>query len=104
VSRQSRNSARAPIPGPPDPKIVDAWLAVHSDNTATFYIGFSELGQGASTALLRIAAEKLDLDMDQLRTVRLDASMTPSQGGTYASAAMQRRGPQTRAAAAEARW
>ena len=96
-------SSRAPIAGPPDPKMVDTWLAVHADNTATFYIGFAELGQGASTALLQIAAEELDLDMDQLRTVRLDTSITPNQGGTYASAAIHRGGPQIRAAAAEAR-
>jgi hypothetical protein len=44
--------------GPRDPKIVDTCLAVHSDNPATFDIGFAELGQGASTALLQIAAEK----------------------------------------------
>src|ERR1044072_9048624 len=81
---------RQPVAGPPDPKVLDTWLAVHADNTATFYIGFAELGQGASTALLQIAAEELDLDMDQLRTVRLDTSITPNQGGTYASASIQR--------------
>lgn len=52
---------RKPVPGPPDPQVVDTWLAVHADSTATFYIGFAELGQGATTALLQIAAEELDL-------------------------------------------
>ncbi len=89
--------------GPPDPKQVDTWLAIHADNTATVYIGFAELGQGNSTALLQVAAEELDFDMKQLKTVRLDTNVTPNQGGTYSSASIQRGGPQVRTAAAEAR-
>ena len=65
-----------------DVKQVDTWLAIHADNTATIYIGFAELGQGASTALLQVAAEELDLDMDQVRSVQLDTTVTPNQGGT----------------------
>ena len=42
-----------------DLRQIDTWLAIHSDNTATVYIGFAELGQGASTALLQVAAEEL---------------------------------------------
>jgi nicotinate dehydrogenase subunit B len=97
-------SARAAIPGPPDAKQIDTWLAIHADNTATIFIGFAELGQGNSTALLQVAAEELDLDMGQLKTVRLDTSITPNQGGTYSSASIQRGGPQVRTAAAEARF
>lgn len=89
--------------GPPDARQVDTWLAIHADNTATVYIGFAELGQGASTALLQIAAEELDLDMSQIKTVRLDTNVTPNQGGTYSSASINRGGPQVRTAAAEAR-
>ncbi len=96
-------SARGASAGPPDPKQLDTWIAIHSDNTATIYIGFAELGQGASTALLQIAAEELDMDLDQLSSVRLDTNVTPNQGGTYSSASVQRGGPQIRAAAAEAR-
>ena len=95
--------ARGAVAGPPDAKQVDTWLAIHSDNTATVYIGFAELGQGNSTALLQVAAEELDFDMSQLKTVRLDTNVTPNQGGTYSSASIQRGGPQVRTAAAEAR-
>jgi nicotinate dehydrogenase subunit B len=94
---------RGATAGPPDARQIDTWLAIHSDNTATVYIGFAELGQGASTALLQIAAEELDLDMSQLSSVRLDTNVTPNQGGTYSSAAINRGGPQIRSAAAEAR-
>ncbi|HTR37946.1 MAG TPA: molybdopterin cofactor-binding domain-containing protein [Bryobacteraceae bacterium] len=100
---QQTAGARGTIAGPPDPKQVDTWLAIHSDNTATVYIGFAELGQGNSTALLQMAAEELDLDMSQIKTVRLDTNVTPNQGGTYSSASIQRGGPQVRTAAAEAR-
>ncbi len=95
--------ARGAVAGPPDAKQVDTWLAIHADNTATVYIGFAELGQGNSTALLQVAAEELDFDMSQLKTVRLDTNVTPNQGGTYSSASIQRGGPQVRTAAAEAR-
>jgi len=94
---------RGSVAGPPDAKQVDTWLAIHADNTATVYIGFAELGQGNSTALLQVAAEELDFDMSQLKTVRLDTNITPNQGGTYSSASIQRGGPQVRTAAAEAR-
>jgi CO/xanthine dehydrogenase Mo-binding subunit len=89
--------------GPPDARQIDTWLAIHQDNTATVYIGFAELGQGTSTALLQVAAEELDLDMSQLKSVGLDTHVTPNQGGTYSSASIARGGPQVRAASAEAR-
>ncbi len=96
-------AARGAVAGPPDAKAIDTWLAIHADNTATLYIGFAELGQGTSTALPQVAAEELDLDLDQVRTVQLDTNITPNQGGTYSSASIFRGSPQVRAAAAEAR-
>jgi nicotinate dehydrogenase subunit B len=99
-----RAPQRRPIvAGPPDPEQIDTWLAIHADNTATVYIGFVELGQGCSTALLQVAAEELDLDLEQVDTVGIDTHVTPNQGGTYSSAAIARGGPQVRRAAAEAR-
>lgn len=94
---------RTPLAGPADPAQIDSWIAIHADNTATVFIGFAELGQGCSTALLQVAAEELDLGMDQIRTVGLDTHVTPNQGGTYSSQAMRRGGPQLQRAAAEAR-
>jgi nicotinate dehydrogenase subunit B len=98
IAQQAQSAAR-----PLDLRQIDTWLAVHADNTATVYIGFAELGQGASTALLQVAAEELDLDMTQLKSVQLDTNVTPNQGGTYSSAAINRGSPQIRSAAAEAR-
>ena len=96
-------AARGAAAGPPDAKRVDTWLAINADNTATLFIGFVELGQGTSTALPQVAAEELDLDLDQVSTVQVDTNVTPNQGGTYSSASIFRGSPQVRAAAAEAR-
>jgi CO/xanthine dehydrogenase Mo-binding subunit len=94
---------RGEAAGPPDAKQVDTWLAIHADSSATLYIGFVELGQGTTTALPQVAAEELDLDLDQVKTVQHDTNVTPMQGGTYSSASIARGSPQVRAAAAEAR-
>ena len=90
-------------PDQPDTKQLDTWIAIHADNTASILFGFAELGQGNNTALLQIAAEELDLDMRQVKAVRLDTDRTPNQGGTVASASIGMGGPRIRAAAAEAR-
>src|SRR6266508_3023832 len=97
------SAARGDAAGPPDPNAVDSWIAVHRDNTATVYFGKCELGQGNTTGLLQIAGEELDLDMSQLKAVRLDTNVTPNQGATSSSSSIHRGGPQLRAAAAEAR-
>ena len=94
---------RGSAAGPPDPKQIDTWLAIHADNTATLYIGFVELGQGTTTALPQVAAEELDLTLEQIKTVHADTNVTPNQGGTYSSSSIARGGPQVRTAAAEAR-
>jgi nicotinate dehydrogenase subunit B len=98
VATSARSAA-----GPPDPKQIDTWLAIHADNTATVYIGYVELGQGSTTSLLQISAEELDLDMGQVSTIRLDTNITPNQGGTYSSSSIARGSPAIRTAAAEAR-
>src|SRR5262249_51216345 len=74
-----------------------------ADNTATIFIGHHELGQGISTSLLQIAAEELELDMSQVKSMPLETGKTPNQGGTAASAGIARGGPRIRLAAAEGR-
>src|SRR5437588_715826 len=86
-----------------DPDLIDSWIAVHADNTATIIFGKCELGQGNTTGMLQIAGEELDLGMSQLSAVRLDTDVTPNQGATTSSSSIERGGPQLRAAAAEAR-
>ncbi len=96
-------AARGDAAGPPDPSMINSWIAVHADSTATIYLGKGEFGQGNTTGLLQIAGEELDLDMSQLKWVALDTNVTPNQGATVSSSSIHRGGPQARAAAAEAR-
>ena len=64
------------VAGPPDPEQIDSWIAIHQDNSATVFIGFAELGQGCSTALLQVAAEELDLSMTQVSALPLNSGPT----------------------------
>ena len=100
---QAPRPGAGPPPATPDPGQVDTWLVIHRDNTATLFLGFVELGQGTTTALPQVAAEELDLDLDQIRVSPTETNVTPNQGGTYSSASIARGSPQVRAAAAEAR-
>jgi nicotinate dehydrogenase subunit B len=93
----------APAAAAPDPAMLDSWIAVHPDNTATIFFGKVELGQGTTTGMLQIAGEELDLDMSQLRAAQVDTDVTPNQGPAVASLSIMDNGPQLRAAAAEAR-
>ena len=96
-------AARGDAAGPFDGSAIDTWIAIHKDNTATIYIGKGEFGQGNTTGLLQMAAEELDLDMSQVRSVQLDTNVVTNQGATTSSSSIERGGPQIRAAAAEAR-
>ncbi len=87
----------------PDPELLDSWIAVHADNTATVFMGKVELGQGTTTGMLQIAAEELDLAMSQVSAARVDTDVTPNQGPAVASLSIMDNGPQLRAAAADAR-
>jgi nicotinate dehydrogenase subunit B len=87
----------------PDPELLDSWIAVRADNTATVFMGKVELGQGTTTGMLQIAAEELDLAMSQVAAARVDTDVTPNQGPAVASLSIMDNGPQLRAAAAEVR-
>jgi CO/xanthine dehydrogenase Mo-binding subunit len=89
--------------GPPDPQTVDAFIAIHADNTASVKTGRVELGQGSNTGLLMIAAEELDMDISQMIFVRHDTNVTPNTGGTFGSSSIASAGPRIRMAAATAK-
>ena len=75
--------ASAAAPGTPLPIAVDqvdSFLTVHADNTVALYSSIMERGQGTRTSLLMIAAEELDVGMDQISHARLDTSTTPFSG------------------------
>ena len=82
---------------------LDAWIRISSDNTVTIFTGKVELGQGITTALAQIAAEELNLSLDQIEMVSGDTARTPDEGSTTGSRSIEVSGAAVRAAAAEAR-
>ena len=86
-----------------DPAKLDAWLAIHPDNTATLFTGKVEQGNGSPNALAQIAAEELDFPFDRLFVVMGATTNTVDQGPTYGSMAVRYAGPQIRHAAAAGR-
>jgi len=82
---------------------LDSWMVINDDNTATFNFGRTEFGQGTLTGMLQIAAEELDLDMNQVSAANLDTAVTRDQGMQVSSSSIEGAAPSLRAAAAEAR-
>jgi nicotinate dehydrogenase subunit B len=88
---------------PRDPKLINSWIALGGDNTATVYLGKVELGQGNSTTLLQLVAEELDLDLSRVSAAAVDTGHSMNQGATVSSSSIQQAGPQLRKAAATLR-
>lgn len=86
-----------------EPAKLDAWLAIHPDNTATLFTGKVEQGNGSPNALVQIAAEELDFPFEQFYLVMGTTTQTVDQGPSYGSRAIRNAGPQIRHAAAAGR-
>jgi CO/xanthine dehydrogenase Mo-binding subunit len=82
---------------------LDSWIRVDADGAITVFTGKAELGQGIKTALLQIAAEKLDTGLDQLVIVTADTARTPDEGYTAGSHSVQDSGTAIMYAAAQVR-
>jgi nicotinate dehydrogenase subunit B len=84
-------------------RMLDAWLRINADGTATVFTGKVELGQGIVTALAQIAAEELDLPLARVQMISGDTGRTPNEGQTAGSQSVENSGTALRMAAAEAR-
>lgn len=82
---------------------LDRWVRFDDDGRATIFTGRVEYGQGAITALAQIAAEELDLALEQVRIIGGDTSLTPDEGHTSGSRSIDEGGTALRTACAEAR-
>lgn len=82
---------------------VDGFLSIDADGRVTVYTGKVDLGTGLPTALMQIAAEELDVPLDQVSLIQGDTALTPDQGPTWGSLSIQIGGMQIRRAAATAR-
>ena len=96
----------AQSPGPyPDPDFLqlDSWIVIRADNTATFFVGKTDLGQGTGTAFRQIMSDELDIAFDKTSCVMGSTHNTVDQGGSGGSDALQTDGYPMRRVAAEAR-
>ena len=59
--------------------MLDAWLRINADGSATIFTGKVELGQGISTALVQIAADELDLPLARVEMISGDTAQTPDE-------------------------
>src|SRR5439155_158533 len=79
------------------------WLKFHVDGYVEVFSGKVEIGQGIVTALAQIAAEELDLALDQVRMVPASTLVSPDEAVTSGSLSVQESGTALRHACAEAR-
>jgi nicotinate dehydrogenase subunit B len=93
-----------PLPGSlAQNRVLDAWIRINADGTATIFPGKVELGQGITTALTQIAAEELDLPLARVHVVTTDTSRSPNEGVTAGSQSIEYGGTALRLASAEVR-
>ena len=67
-----RALAQAVGAGPyPDPDFLqlDTWIVIHPNNTATFFVGKTDGGQGTGTAFRQMMCDELDMAYDQTSLV-----------------------------------
>jgi CO/xanthine dehydrogenase Mo-binding subunit len=94
--------AAGPYPDP-DFRQLDSWIVIREDNTATFYVGKTDCGQGTGTAFRQMMADELDIAYDKTTCVMGSTDVTVDQGGSGGSDAIQTDGWPMRRVAAEAR-
>jgi nicotinate dehydrogenase subunit B len=87
----------------PDFRQLDSWIVIRQDDTATFYVGKTDLGQGTGTAFRQIMCDELDIAYDRTSCVMGSTDVTVDQGGSGGSDALQTDGYPMRRVAAEAR-
>lgn len=102
LAQGARQAAGGPYPDP-DFRQLDSWIVIRPDNTATFFVGKTDLGQGTGTAFRQIMADELDIAFDKTTCVMGSTDRTVDQGGSGGSDALQTDGYPMRRVAAEAR-
>jgi len=106
TSSEAQTGAAPPAAGPypePDYKQLDSWIVVHQDNTATFYVGKTDCGQGTGTSFRQLMSDEMDIAFEKTTCIMGSTDNTVDQGGSGGSTAMERDAWPMRRAAAEAR-
>lgn len=106
VSGLVTDAAAQSTPGPypnPDFRQVDSWIVIHPNNTATFYVGKTDPGQGTGTAFRQLMSDELDIAFDKTTCIMGSTDITVDQIGSGGSTAIERDSWPMRRVAAEAR-
>jgi len=102
VTGADAQGARGLYPDP-DYHQLDSWIVIHEDNTATFYVGKTDCGQGTGTAFRQMMSDELDIAYKDTTCIMGTTDITVDQGGSGGSDAIQTDGWPMRRVAAEAR-
>ena len=102
AAQASAQAARGLYPDP-DFHQLDSWIVIHQDNTATFFVGKTDCGQGTGTAFRQMMSDELDIAFKDTTCVMGTTDITVDQGGSGGSDAIQVDGWPMRRVAAEAR-
>ncbi len=106
ITEADAQSSAAQGPGPypnPDFRQIDSWIVIHPDNTATFYVGKTDPGQGTGTGFRQLMSDELDIAFDKTTCIMGSTDITVDQVGSGGSTAMERDSWPMRRVAAEAR-
>src|SRR6202521_6449169 len=77
-------TAVPPGSGPyPDPDFrqLDSWIVIHENNTATFYVGKTDLGQGTGTGFRQLMSDELDIAFEHTTCIMGKTDITVDQVG-----------------------
>ena len=100
-----RNDGRPVLPGNLHTnRQLAQWLDFSQPGRVRVFTGKVELGQGILTALSIIAADELDVDLDQVHMVSASTLEGPDEGMTSSSISVQDSGSAIRHACAEVRF
>ena len=103
---EAQSNAAPEGPGPyhdPDFRQIDSWIVIHPDNTATFYVGKTDPGQGTGTGFRQLMSDELDIAFERTTCIMGSTDITVDQVGSGGSTAMERDSWPMRRVAAEAR-
>jgi CO/xanthine dehydrogenase Mo-binding subunit len=82
---------------------VDAFVAIHADDSVTLFSGKVDMGTGGRIAMRQILGEELEIPLERITMIEGDTALTPDQGSTSGSYGIARGGTQLRRVAATAR-
>jgi nicotinate dehydrogenase subunit B len=102
----AQSAATPQVSGPypnPDFHQIDSWIVIHENNTATFYVGKTDPGQGTGTAFRQLMSDELDIAFDKTACIMGSTDITVDQVGAGGSSAIERDSLPMRRVAAEAR-